>query len=240
MSKKEIVKVSCLKHRYPDQTEVSICGLDFIIYEGEKVALIGANGSGKSTLLLHLVGFLKSTAGKVEVFGINPADKFQKIGKKIGVVFQNVEDQLIGPTVFDDIAFSLINYGFSKKEVEQRTNEIIKKMRIEDLKNKLVHYLSGGEKKKVAIAGALVLRPELLILDEALAELDFESTRLILEILNEYNKKYNMAVIMATNDLSLLESFADIVYLLEDGQITFKGTFRELTKEKKDYKLCVH
>lgn len=237
---KEIVRVNCIKHIYPDKTEVSICGLDFIVRRGEKVALIGANGSGKTTLLLHIIGLLKPIGGKVEVFGVDPAKEFSKIGRKIGVVVQNVEDQLIGPTVFDDIAFSLVNYGVSKKEIEERVNEIIKKLKIEDLKDKIIHYLSGGEKKKVALAGALALKPELLILDEALAELDPEITEVVLKILNDFVQEYNTAILMATNDVDLVSKFADVVYLLENGQITFRGTFSDLVKSQKDYVVCVH
>jgi len=237
---REIIKVECIKHRYPDKTEVSVCGFKFIVRPGEKVALIGANGSGKTTLLLHLVGLLKPTEGKVEVFGVDPCKKFFQIGRKIGIVMQNVEDQLIGPTVFDDIAFSLNNYGIPKKEIEQRVNEIIKELKIEDLKDKIVHYLSGGEKKKVALAGALVLKPELLILDEALTELDPETVELSLRKLDEFNKRYNTAILMATNDIDLVSKFADIVYLLAKGKITFKGTFDELVKSKKKYEVCIH
>jgi len=237
---KEIIKVGCIKHKYPDETEVSICGLIFTVHRAEKVVLIGTNGSGKTTLLLHLVGLLKPSKGKVDVLGVNPAYEFSKIGKRVGIVVQNAEDQLIGPTVFDDIAFSLINYGFNKKEIGKRVNEIIKELKIEHLKDKLIHYLSGGEKKKVALAGALVLKPEILILDEALAELDPESANLILKILNDFSQKFNTAVVMATNDLNLVQNFADIVYLLEEGKITFRGTFEELIKSKKKYGVCFH
>ncbi|MEM3062614.1 MAG: energy-coupling factor ABC transporter ATP-binding protein [Nitrososphaerota archaeon] len=239
-SNKEIIKVGCIKHRYPDKTEVSICGLAFVVHKGEKVALIGPNGSGKTTLILHLVGLLTPTEGEVRVFGVDPAKEFSKIGKKIGFVSQNVEEQLIGPTVFDDIAFSLINYGVLKKEIEKKVLEVIKNLKIENLKDKIVHYLSGGEKKKVALAGALVLKPELLILDEAFAELDPESTDLVLKLLNKYVEETGAAIVLATNDISLVQKFADIVYLLEAGQIIFKGTFKELVKSKKKYEVCVH
>ncbi|MEW6407931.1 MAG: ABC transporter ATP-binding protein [Patescibacteria group bacterium] len=238
--KEEIIKVGCIKHRYPDKTEVSVCGLEFIVRSGEKIALIGANGSGKTTLLLHLVGLLKPAAGKVEIFGVDPCKKFSKIGRKVAMVMQNIEDQLIGPTVFDDIAFSLVNYGVPRKEVEERVGEIIRELKIENLKDKIVHYLSGGEKKKVALAGALVLKPELLILDEALAELDPETIELTLKILNDFAKRYNTAILMATNDIDLVPRFADVVYLLEKGRITFKGSFKELSKSKKEYKICIH
>lgn len=240
MSNKEIIKVHCVKHQYADTTQISVCGLDFVVHQGEKVALIGPNGAGKTTLLLHLVGLLKPKSGKIEVFGVNPSTEFSKIGQKIGVVFQKVDEQLIGPTVLDDIAFSLVNYGFSQKEIDQRTERVMKELRISHLKNKIVHYLSGGEKKKVAIAGALVLNPQLLILDEALAEIDPESTNMVLEVLKHYNQKYKTAILMATNQMDFLEKFADTIYLLENGKITFKGSFDELRETKKDYKFCVH
>jgi len=236
----EIVKVGCIKHIYPDKTEVKVCGLDFTVHRGEKVALIGTNGSGKSTLIYHCLGLLEPTEGQVEVFGVNPAKNFSVIGKKMGVVVQNVEDQLIGPTVFDDVCFSLINYGVSKKEAGERAEKIIKDLNIENLSNKIVHYLSGGEKKKVALAGAMVLDPELLILDEALAEIDPPTTEIILRKLNEMAKGKNAAILMATNDMRLVEKFADTVYLLEKGGITFKGTYAELTQSGKAFEICRH
>lgn len=239
--RKEIINTTgCIKHIYPDKTEVSICGLPFIVHRGEKIALIGANGSGKSTLLLHLMGLLEPAEGEVKVFGANPAKEFSKIGKKIGVVVQSVEDQLIGPTVFDDIIFSLANYRIDKKEAEKRVDEAAKSLKIEHLKDKVVHYLSGGEKKKVALAGALALEPELLILDEALAELDPKSVELAIEALNKLNREHNAAILMASNDIALVQKFADIVYLLEKGEIAFRGTFEELMKSEKKYEVCVH
>ena len=237
----EIVKVEYLKHQYPDKTEIVISGPEkFIVHPKEKIALIGANGSGKSTLLLHLMGILEPTEGSIGVFGSDPFKEFHKIGRRIGVVIQDIENQLIGPTVFDDIAFSLVNYGFEKVDIDKRVNEIICSLNIVHLKDKIIHYLSGGEKKKVALAGALALRPELLILDEALAELDPQTTELALKAIDEFKEKYNMSTIMATNDIGLVEHFADTVYLLEKGQLIFKGSFKELLESKKEYRLCIH
>lgn len=176
----------------------------------------------------------------MKIFGVNPAKNFSGIGRKIGVVVQNAEDQLIGPTVFDDVCFSLINYGVSKKEAGEKAEKIIKDLKIEDLKNKIVHYLSGGEKKKVALAGAMVLEPELLILDEALAEIDPPTTEIILQKLNEMARDKNTAILMATNDMHLVEKFADAVYLLEKGGITFKGTYTELIQSGKAFEICKH
>lgn len=239
--KKEIVLVKCIKHKYPDKTEVSVCGLDFVVKEGEKVALIGSNGSGKSTFLFHIMGLLKPTDGIVRVFDLDPITDIKKIQRKIGVVVQRAEDQMVGPTVFDDIAFSLINYGFSNKEIENRVWEIMKDLEIEKLKDKLIHYLSGGEKKKVALAGALVLRPQLLILDEVLSEIDIKGIERILNIFDSFNQKYNTSIIMATNDIGIVERFADKVYFLNKGEIVFSGSYKDLTEKHKEYDFfCKH
>ncbi len=238
--KEVIVRVNCLKHKYPDKTEVRVCGLSFVVHRGEKVILIGPNGAGKTTLLHHIVGLLKATEGTIEVFGVDPSKNFEKIMKKIGVVFQNVDEQLIGPTVWDDIAFSPMNFGFDKKEVKKRVNDIIRELKIEHLKNKIPRYLSGGEKKKVAIAGALVIEPELLILDEALAELDVVSKKFMIKKFNKLSKEKRTTIILATNDITTLREFADTVYVLKDGKITFKGTPKEFYKKKVKYELCKH
>ena len=153
---------------------------------------------------------------------------------------QNADDQLIGPTVYDDIAFSLNNYGFSKEDVLARTEEIIKKMQINDLRGKIIHYLSGGEKKRVALAGALVLRPKLLVLDEALAQIDPKNTEIVLEILEEYNQKYGTAILIATNDMHIVEKFAAIIYVITRKGIIFRGSFEELKKSELDFAVCQH
>ncbi|MDI6826721.1 MAG: energy-coupling factor ABC transporter ATP-binding protein [Candidatus Aenigmarchaeota archaeon] len=238
--KEEIVKVDCLKHVYPDKTEVSVCGLSFVVHRGEKVVLIGPNGSGKTTLLHHIIGLLKATEGEIKVFGLNPCKNFKKVVRRIGVVFQNVDEQLIGPTVWDDIAFSPMNYGLSKKEVKKRVEKIIKELKIEYLKNKIPRYLSGGEKKKVAIAGALVIEPELLVLDEALSELDPESKRIMIRKFNELNKKNKITIVLATNEIDMVKKFADTVYVLEAGEIKYRGSPKEFFKKKIKYEICRH
>lgn len=189
---------------------------------------------------MHIIGLLRPTEGSVDVFGIDPADNFNDIQRKVGVVVQRAEDQMIGPTVFDDIAFSLINYGFSEDEISKRVNGIMEEMKIEKLQDKLIHYLSGGEKKKVALAGALVLYPKLLILDEVLSGIDIESVDLILGILDRFNKEYKTAIIMATNEIEIVEKFSQKVYLLDKGEIVFSGPFKDLVKKYNNYTVCKH
>ena len=110
-----LIKVKCIRHVYPDKTEVDICGLDFVVRPGERVVILGPNGAGKTTLLSHILGLLSPVEGQVEVMGMKPDKDFNKVRKHIGIVFQNVDEQIIGPTVFDDIAY-LRNEGFSGRK----------------------------------------------------------------------------------------------------------------------------
>jgi cobalt/nickel transport system ATP-binding protein len=212
-----IVTVSCLKHIYPDTTEIHICGLDFVVNRGERVVVLGGNGSGKTTLLYHILGLLKPDEGRVSVFGVNPATEYNMIRERIGVLLQNVEEQILSPTVWEDIAFSPRNYGVSRDETGRMVDAVMAELGITHLRDKICHYLSGGEKRKVALAGALVMRPELLILDEPFEGLDTRSRAELVGILNRRNQE-GMSIIMSTHDLNLVGSFADRVYVLAKGE----------------------
>jgi cobalt/nickel transport system ATP-binding protein len=212
-----IITVSCLKHVYPDTTEIHICGLDFVVNRGERVAVLGGNGSGKTTLLHHILGLLKPDEGSVSVFSINPATHYSSVRERIGVLLQNVEEQILSPTVWDDISFTPRNYGHGKQEITRMVEEILAELGITHLRDKICHYLSGGEKRKVALAGALVTRPELLILDEPFEGLDTRSRGELVGLLNRRNSE-GMTIIMTTHDLNLVGSFADRVYVLAMGR----------------------
>lgn len=212
-----IITVSCLKHTYPDSTEIHICGLDFVVNRGERVAVLGGNGSGKTTLLYHILGLLKPDEGKIVVFGVNPTNSYHSIRQRIGVLLQNVEEQILSPTVWDDISFTPRNYRFSKEETALMVDAIMDELGISHLRDKICHYLSGGEKRKVALAGALVTNPDLLILDEPFEGLDTRSRAELVDILNKRNRD-GMTIIMSTHDLNLVGSFADRVYVLAKGR----------------------
>ena len=190
-----LVSVSCLKHVYPDTTEIHMCGLDFVVKRGERVVVLGGNGSGKTTLLYHILGLLAPDEGSVAVFDVNPAKQYNAIRERIGVLLQNVDDQILSPTVWDDISFSPRNYGYGKEETARMVEQIMAEMGIQNLRDKICHYLSGGEKRKVALAGALVLRPELLILDEPFEGLDSRSRSELVALLNKRNQE-GMTIIM--------------------------------------------
>jgi len=220
---KNLVNVHCIKHVYPDKTEVAVCGLDFTVGEGERVVILGPNGAGKTTLLSHIMGLLTPIEGSVEVMGLKPDKHFNSIRKHIGVMFQNVDEQIIGPTVFDDIAFALRNDRMPKKQVDEAVNLVAKNIGIEGMLTKIPHYLSGGQKKKVALAGALVMKPKLLILDEPFEGLDPVSKNEMIDYLNRLSREEGIALIVATHDINVVPQIADTLYVLSGGKIIARG-----------------
>lgn len=230
-----IVSVDCITHVYPDMTKVQICGLDFIVNQGERVGILGANGCGKTTLLKHLMGVLVPKDGSVRVFGVDPGREYSKIRERIGVVMQDVDEQILGPTVYDDILFAPLNYGIEKAKAEALAKGVIERLNIESIQGKIVHYLSGGEKKKVALAGALVLNPELLILDEPFTGLDPKSKRDLIHILNDLNQERGITMIMTLHEVELVSEITDVVYLMHGhGDLTERGKPDEIFWKFKD------
>lgn len=225
---KNLVNVHCIKHVYPDKTEVAVCGLDFTVGESERVVILGPNGAGKTTLLSHIMGLLTPIEGSVEVMGLKPDKHFNSIRKNIGVMFQNVDEQIIGPTVFDDIAFALRNDRLPKKQVDEAVNHIAKNIGIEEMLAKIPHYLSGGQKKKVALAGALVMKPKLLILDEPFEGLDPVSKNEMINYLNRLSREEGIALIVATHDINVVPQIADTLYVLSGGKIIARGNPSEV------------
>jgi cobalt/nickel transport system ATP-binding protein len=220
-----IVRVSCVRHTYPDRTSVHLCGLDFVVEAGQRVVVLGPNGCGKSTLLYHILGLLRPQEGEVSVFGVDPARQFSKIRERVGVLLQNADEQIIAPSVWDDVSFSPRNYGYSDAEVEGLVTRVLRRLGIEKLGHKVCHYLSGGEKRKVALAGALVLEPELLVLDEPFEGLDPTSRTEMLELLNLLNREHGVTLVVATHDVQFVAPLADKVYVLKSGgEIVAQGS----------------
>ncbi len=230
-----IVQVDCITHVYPDMTKVQICGLDFIVNQGERVAILGANGCGKTTLLKHLMGILVPKDGSVRVFGVDPGKEYSKVRQRIGVVMQDVDEQILGPTVYDDILFAPLNYGMERREAEALAKAVIERLNIESIQGKIVHYLSGGEKKKVALAGALVLKPDLLILDEPFTGLDPKSRRDLVHILNDLNAEKGITLIMTLHEVELVPEVTDVLYLMHGhGDLSERGRPDEIFGRFKD------
>ena len=233
--KEPIVTVECITHIYPDMTKVQICGLDFIVNRGERVSILGSNGCGKTTLIKHLLGVLIPKDGSVSVFGVNPGKEYSKIRQRIGVVMQDIDEQILGPTVYDDVLFAPLNYGIPKREAESLAKEVIERLNIEAIQGKIVHYLSGGEKKKVALAGALVLKPDLLILDEPFTGLDPISRRDLIQTLNNLNREKGVTLIMTLHEVDLAPEVSDILYLMHGhGSLSERGTPEEIFSRFED------
>jgi cobalt/nickel transport system ATP-binding protein len=213
----EIVHIACFNHSYEDGTELSICHTHFCAKYGEIVIITGPNGSGKSTLLNHMVGLLEPKKGVIRIMGVDvSSSEFEAVRKNIGVVFQDVDEQLIAPTVYDDIAFSPLNYGYKPAEIEEMAADIMKKLKITHLRNKVPHYLSGGEKKKVALAGALIMHPKLLVLDELFANMDTQSKEDISNLLLELNRKEKMTIIMTSHEDELVRKLGARIFSIKE------------------------
>ena len=211
------VKTHNLRHAYADGTQVDLAGCDLAIWPGDRVGVVGANGAGKSTLFLLLLGMLRPSNGAVEVLGHDPAADYAKIRQRIGVVLQNVEYQILAPTVWEDVSFSPRNYGLPSEETRRLTDAVMETLRISHLKDKVPHYLSAGEKRRVALAGALVMQPDLLVLDEPFEGLDPASRVDLIALLNTLNRERGTTLIISTHHLDLIPSISDGVYVL-DGQ----------------------
>ncbi|GFR35884.1 energy-coupling factor ABC transporter ATP-binding protein [Thermobrachium celere] len=213
--------------------------ISFKINKGESVAIIGPNGSGKTTLLRLLNGLLDIINGEYVFDGQRIDDKFLKdakrrkiFHKRIGFVFQNSDNQLFCKTVFDEVAFSLLQFDIKYEEVEKRVFDCLKLLDIEHLKDRVPYTLSGGEKKKVAIASTLALNPEVLILDEPLNEIDPKSKRKIRELLKTLND-YGKTIICATHDFVYFKGVFKRAIVISSGhKIIYDGDFESLIDNK--------
>jgi cobalt transport protein ATP-binding subunit len=220
-----ILETKNLEFSYPDGTK-AVDDISITIPEGKKISFVGKNGSGKSTLFLLLNGTLKPKKGKVLFDGkeVNySASGLRDLRKKVGIVFQNSDDQLFAPTVYQDIAFGPLNLGFSKEEIDAVVNQMLDHFGLQHLKDKPPHHLSGGQKKRVAIAGVLAMNPDVIILDEPLSNLDPVGADEILDILNELHH-LGKTIIISTHDVDLAYSWSDHVYLLSNSRLIDEGS----------------
>lgn len=208
---------------YPDQTQ-ALHGLSFTLADKENVALIGANGAGKTSLILSLVGVLASQ-GKIYAGDVALQQKTLKEARaRIGVVFQNPDDQLFMPTIYEDIAFGLRNQGVSPEETERRIVKCLRLLQIEHLKGKTALKLSGGEKRMAALAAVLVMQPSIMLFDEPTAFLDPKARRRLIQVLKELPQ----AKLIATHDLSFAAQVCGRALILKKGQIFAEGPVQEL------------
>lgn len=212
---------------YPGGHEV-LRGVDFLITHGEKVALLGLNGAGKSTILLHTNGLLMPSSGEVNVGGIPVTPKtVRNIRQNVGLVFQNPDDQLFMSSVEEDVAFGPLNMGLDDDEVERRVSTALERVGALDLRDRSPLKLSGGQKKRVAIATVLSMEPSVLVLDEPTAELDLEARQQVCEII----KSFDHTCLIATHDMALARELCTRAIVIADGRVISDGLVDEVTAE---------
>ncbi len=218
------IEVSNLVFKYPDGTH-ALDGVTFRIAPGEKVALVGPNGAGKSTLILHLNGILHGQ-GEVCVAGmpVNQNGNLSKVRAAVGMVFQDPDDQLFSPTVFDDVAYGPIYQGLSEAEVRQRVSEALAAVHMENFEGRVSHHLSVGQKKRIAIATVLSMKPEILVLDEPSAGLDPRARRGLIQLLQELEQ----TMLIATHDLRMVEELLPRTIVMDGGKVVADGATHTL------------
>ena len=224
-----IIEFNNVSFAYPDGTE-TLKGVNFRIVHGESVGIVGANGAGKSTLLMHMNGFLMPSGGSVTIGDLQMNTKTRvEVRKKVGLVFQNPDDQLFMPTVFDDVAFGPLNLGLSPEKVRERVHEALATVGGLALKDKPPHHLSSGQKSAVAIASVIAMQPDILVMDEPGSSLDPKSRRYLINLL----KAFRHTRIIASHDLDFILDVCERCIVIKEGMIAADGPAVDILSDRK-------
>ncbi len=224
---RKVIEINRLSYSYPDGIK-ALDDINLDVFEGDSLAVIGPNGAGKSTLLLHLNGILGEN-GFVKVLGMEMNGiNLPAIRSKVGLVFQDPDNQLFMPTVFEDVAFGPVNMGLVKKEIEVQVHNALEKVDMLGFGGRLSHHLSVGEKKRISIATVLSMNPEIIAMDEPSSNLDPKHRRGIINLLNNFK----LTKIIATHDLSLVSEVCSKVVLIDKGKIAAAGNTGDILKDK--------
>lgn len=225
-----LIEIDNLSYRYPDGV-VALRDINLHIKHGETVGLVGPNGAGKTTLFLILAGVIENFDGSVKVAGCDLTTKEGRrdVHQKLGIVFQNADDQLFNPTVYEDIAFGPLNLGIPKDEIPARVDQAMQMVGLDSsLKTRVPFHLSGGEKRRVALAGILAMQPNVLLLDEPSSDLDPRGRRELLEII----KAFPITRIVSSHDLCFILECCERVVVCNDGTIQAKGDVRDILSDE--------
>jgi cobalt/nickel transport system ATP-binding protein len=224
----DVLLVNDLHFTYPDGRE-ALRGVTFKMCASDKVALVGPNGAGKSTLIMHLNGILQGR-GQVEVAGMRlTRANLPAIRALVGLVFQNPDDQLFSPTVFEDVAFGPLHMGLPESEVHQRVQAALEAVKMTSFRDRLSHHLSVGEKKRIAIATVLSMNPGILILDEPTSGLDPRARRTLIHLLRDLP----ISMLVSTHDMRLVGELFPRVLVMDEGQIVADGLTAEILNDDK-------
>jgi len=225
-----LFRLENLSHQYSDGT-LALKNVSLSFAAGERIALLGTNGSGKTTLLHHLNGILQPTSGKVYFEDEQlkyDSKSLLNLRKRVGFIFQDPNDQLFAPTVKQDVAFGPLNLGQPADQVKKAVDEALQTVGMAEYAEKPPHFLSLGQKKRVALAGVLAMQPEVLIMDEPTSNLDPRATSEILHLLLRLNKESQITLLLATHDVDMVPLFANKLYILNKGKLVSEGSPAEM------------
>ncbi len=236
------IQVENLKHIYGKETpyeSIALDNINFEINDGEFIGLIGHTGSGKSTLIQHINGILKADGGNILIDGIDITKKgvnLKDIRKKIGLVFQYPEYQLFEETIAKDVAYGIKNLGLDEDEIEKRVRDAIALvgMDYDEIAERSPFELSGGQKRRIAIAGVLVMKPQVLILDEPTAGLDPQSKKELLHLIDEIHKKEKNIMLLVSHNMTDIAKMSDRVFVMDKGRLIMTGTPKEVFSRRKE------
>ncbi len=225
-----MISARALTYSYGDGTR-AVVDLDLRVERGEFTAVMGANGSGKTTLLKLLIGLLKPASGSILLEGRELRTlKDTEIFQRIGMVFQDPNDQLFAPTVEDDVAFGVMNLGVPRSETARIVDSTLDTLGISGLRHKAVHALSFGQKRRVALAGVLAMKPSVILLDEPTGGLDPLGVTSIMSLLHNLNREHRISMIMATHDIDLVPLFCDSMVIMHGGRALTQGRPSDVLK----------
>ncbi|MFS8652052.1 MAG: energy-coupling factor ABC transporter ATP-binding protein [Caldibacillus sp.] len=220
----EIIKFENVFFRYEKDGPYALKDVSFSVERGQWLAIVGHNGSGKSTIAKLMIGLLNADPGTIKIDGFVLNEKtVWHVRNKIGMVFQNPDNQFVGATVQDDVAFGLENYGIPRDEMQERVMDALQKVGMADFANKEPHHLSGGQKQRVAIASVLALKPEIIILDEATSMLDPRGRNEVFAIIKQLSRDERLTIVSITHDLDEA-IMADEMIVMNRGEIYKRGT----------------
>jgi len=224
-----MIEIQNLHHRYPDGT-YALRGIDLTISKGEFLLICGSNGSGKTTLLRIMSGLLKPSDGSISINGHNPVNNSRKVRQIVGMVFQDPDSQIVGETVREDVAFGPENLGLSLKEINEWVDWAIEKMGLQGLSEKPCYLLSGGEKRRLAIAGVMAMKPEVILFDEPFSHLDYPGIQEVLRYMIQLHQEGHTLVV-TTHDVEKVICHVDRIAILQNGEIKASGSPESLVKE---------
>ena len=229
MSNRSALTVEKLSYDYAPG-KVALRNVSFEVQAGELVGVVGPNGAGKTTLFLCISGALKGTLGSISVAGLDPFKPAERreLPSKLGILFQDADDQIFHPTVFEDVAFGPLNLRVPPEEVKQRVEEALQHVGLQGKEDHVPFHLSGGEKRRVALAGVLAMQPEILLLDEPSGNLDPRGRRAFIQSMKALT---DVTRVIASHDLDLIVETCERCLLLDEGQLIAQGSTRELLSD---------